>query len=187
MAQREFINKHNVVINLDATAPAAEPFHQILTFLMRSRVLQVLTNSPPLYLTYLQQFWNNISYNASAQPPVIRTTVHNTEIAFTANDLRRILSLGTEAQENGPTKISATLRSGALRRMGYVGAPDSNRVVKSLLFGQWRYLMHVVITALGAKKAGYDEINVKLFSGMLSLVYNKPYNFSRYFFDAFVE
>ena len=95
--------------------------------------------------------------------------------------------MGTEAQDNGPTDFPAAMRSGALQRMGYVGAQDSNRVVKSLLFGQWRYLMHVLITALGAKKAGYDEINAKLFSGMLALVYNKPYSFSRYIFDAFVE
>ena len=187
MAQREFIPKHNMVINFDAAAPAADPFRQILSFLTRSRVFHVLTNSPPLYLAYLRQFWNNITYDESAQPPVIRTTVHATALEFSATDLREILSLGTEAQDSGPTEFPATLRSGALRRMGYAGAPDSNRVVKSLLFGQWCYLMHIIITALGAKKAGFDEINVRLFSGMLSLVYNKPYSFSRYFFDAFVE
>ena len=71
--------------------------------------------------------------------------------------------------------------------MGYVGAMDATQVVKSLVYGQWRYLNHVLVTALGAKKGGYDEINVKLFSGMLSLVYKKPYSFSRYIFEVFIE
>ena len=59
--------------------------------------------------------------------------------------------------------------------------------MKSLVYGQWRYFIHVMVTALGAKKGGFDEINVKLLSGMLSLVYNKPYSFSRYIFEAFVD
>lgn len=47
--------------------------------------------------------------------------------------------------------------------------------------------MHVMITVLGAKKEGFNDMNVSLLSAMLSLVYNKPYSFSRYIFDAFVE
>ena len=33
-----------------------------------------------------------------------------------------------------------------------VGALDATQVVKSLVYGQWRYLIHVMVTALGAKK-----------------------------------
>ena len=176
-----------MVISLDLNASGAADFNQIFTFLMRSRIFHVLTHSPPLYMVYLRQFWENVSYDSSIQPPIIRTRVHNTDIAFSAANLRTILSLGTEAQEDGPTEFPTEMRAGALQRMGYVGVLGATQFVKSLVYGQWRYFTHVMVTALGAKKGGYDEMNVRLLSGMLSLVYNKPYSFSRYIFEAFVD
>ena len=73
----------------------------------------MLTHSPSLYMVYLRQFWENIRYDASVQPSIIRTRVHNMDIAFSVADQRTILSLGTEAQENGPTEFPEAMRIGA--------------------------------------------------------------------------
>ena len=40
---------------------------------------------------------------------------------------------------------------------------------------------------LAPKKAGFDNFGAKLQSAMLSLVYNRPFSFSRFFFDEMVK
>ena len=75
------------------------------------------------------------------------------------------------------------MRAGAFGRMGYSGDLTKAQFTKSYLFGQWRYLMHVMIVSLSGRKAGFDVMGSRLQSGMISLVYNKPFSFSQYFFD----
>lgn len=135
MAHRPFVPKHNMVINLDLQASGAAPFQQIVSFLMRSRITYILTHSCSVHVVHLRLFWENISYDSSVQPPVIRTRVYQRDIAFSAADLRTILALGTVEQEDGPTEFPAAMREGALQRMGYVGVLGATQFNKGMVFG----------------------------------------------------
>ena len=71
--------------------------------------------------------------------------------------------------------------------MGYTGDVTKNQYTKSYLYGQLRYLCHVLLVSLAPKKVGFDNMGAKLQLAMMSLVYNKPLCFSRFFFDEMVK
>ena len=47
--------------------------------------------------------------------------------------------------------------------------------------------MHVMIVSLSGRRSGFDVIGPRLQSAMAALVYNKPYSFSQFFMDEFVQ
>ena len=68
--------------------------------------------------------------------------------------------------------------------MGYIGEFNDSQLRKTNLSPIWRFLKHVIIVCLSARKAGLDDIGQTMQSAMVALVLNKPYNFSRYVFSS---
>ena len=121
MAERQFYNKHNVVVGLDPNAPGTARFREILEFLLRSRIFHVLTHSPILQITHIREFWATVHLDCEPTPVVLRARVNNTDIAFSRDDLCEILQLGSAAEEAGPTEFPVEMRIGAFQRIGYAG------------------------------------------------------------------
>ena len=119
----------------------------------------MLTHNMPILIAYLREFWATTSFDCSVDPSVIRARIAGRDIVFTCVDLREILHLGTEAEDDGPVEFSMEMRIGAFGRMGYVGDLGKSPYVKSSLYGQWRYLMHILLQCISARKAGFDTMN----------------------------
>ena len=47
--------------------------------------------------------------------------------------------------------------------------------------------MHIMIVSLSGRKSGFDVMGPRLQSAMAALVYNKPFSFSQFFMDEFVQ
>ena len=47
--------------------------------------------------------------------------------------------------------------------------------------------MHVMIVSLSGRKSGFDVMGPRLQSAMAALVYNKPFSFSQFFMDEFIQ
>ncbi|GKA86097.1 putative ribonuclease H-like domain-containing protein [Tanacetum coccineum] len=60
MANLEFVNQHNMVACLEKTEENFD-FHEIVYFLTSSSIHHALTVSPPIYTSYIKQFWNTAS------------------------------------------------------------------------------------------------------------------------------
>ena len=84
---REFFSKHNVVVSLDTAARGAEPYRQVLEFLQRSRIRYALTQSPPIMIDYVRQFWTTATFDNEVVPPVIRARMNNTDLVFSKADI----------------------------------------------------------------------------------------------------
>ena len=108
-----FVNRHNSVVAIDLTDPTSAYYHQILSFLRRSRVHFALTHNMPIMIAYLRDFWVMASVDCSVDPFVIRARVADRDIVFTCADLRTIIQLGTEAEDDGPIEFLVELRMGA--------------------------------------------------------------------------
>ena len=117
MADRQFYNKHNVVVGIDLNAQGTAPFRPMLEFLLRSQIFHALTHSPVIWIDYL---------DCESNPPVIRARVYETDIVFSRDDLHQILHLGTVAEENGPTEFPFGMRARGFQRMGYTGEITKN-------------------------------------------------------------
>ena len=185
--QRDFFPMHNVVVSLDTGTRGAEYYRQILEFLLRSRIRHALTHSPPLMIDYIRQFWATARYDAVVDPPVIRMRLNEVPLVFSRADIVNVLQLGDNVLELGPTEYAFEFRAGAFQRMGYSGDLTKNQWAKSYLYGQWRYMMHIMIVSLSARRSGFDIMGPRLQSAMAALVYNKPYSFSQFFMDEFIQ
>ena len=184
---REFFSKHNVIVSLDMGARGAEYYREILEFLMRSKIRFALNHSPPLMIDYIRQFWATARFDGVMNPPVIRAMLNDMELVFSRVDIMNALHLGDNELELGPTEYGYEFRAGAFQRMGYSGDLTKTQLAKSYLFGQRRYLMHVMIVSLSGRKSGFDVMGPRLQSAMAALVYNKPFSFSQFFMDEFVQ
>ena len=121
-------------------------------------------------------------YRCDINPPVIIATVADREIRITEQLVRDILHFGDEV--NDRTDFPSELIVGCFTRMGYIGEFNDSQLRKTNLSPNWRFLMHVLIVCLSARKAGLDGIGQTMQSAMVVLVLNKPYNFSKYVFSS---
>ena len=69
--------------------------------------------------------------------------------------------------------------------MGFSGDLTKSTLFKKGFFGRWRYLAHVLLVSLSNKKTGWDTLNQEAQAQMVGIVYNKPYSFSKFFFNEF--
>ncbi|GJX78923.1 hypothetical protein Tco_0327072 [Tanacetum coccineum] len=60
MANLDFCDKHNMVAYLQKSE-GSEGFHQIIDFLTTSHIRYALTESPTIYVSLIEQFWQNAS------------------------------------------------------------------------------------------------------------------------------
>ncbi|GJR12709.1 putative ribonuclease H-like domain-containing protein [Tanacetum coccineum] len=60
MANLEFVDQHNMITCLEKTEGNSN-FHEIVDFLASSLIHYALTVSPPIYTSYIEQFWNTAS------------------------------------------------------------------------------------------------------------------------------
>ena len=162
----------------------------MFAFLRQSRIHHVLSHAPVICEPYLIDFWTNARHIKRAGGEIIQTRVANQDIEFSANDLRVILDLGTEEQEGGAGGLTVFYRSiisGGLRRIGFLGDLTKSTLFKKGFFGRWRYLAHVLLVGLSNKKTGWDTLNQEARAQMVAIVYNKPYSFSKVFFNEFIK
>ena len=131
---RQFAQKHNLAIDINAIQSTTADYHGLLDYLVRSRIRFALTTNPPLYETYLRQFWNTVIQVQMGDHQVLRATVNDHQFQFSAGDLRTILHLGEASDENGGVEFDQQLLHTCFPRMGYAGP-----MVKWGFFGKWRY------------------------------------------------
>ena len=137
-------------------------------------------------IDYIRQFWATARYDTSVNLPVIRARLNDDVLLFSRADIAHALQLGDNELELGPTEYAFEFRTGAFQRMGYSGDPTKTQWAKSYLYGQWRYLMHIMIVSLSSRRSGFDIMGPRLQSAMVALVYNRPYSFSQFFMDEFI-
>ena len=188
---RQFAQKHNVVVDIDALQSTTDDYREMFEYLTRSRILFVLTTNPPLYETYLRQFWDTVIQMNVGAHTVLRATVNNHQFQFSAGDLRTILQLGEISEEDGGVEFDQALLHACFQRMGYAGPIVNGQYVHPFLkwglYGKWRYFAHILLVGLSNRRSGFDAINLNVASQLVALTLNRPYSFSQYFFEAIRE
>jgi len=183
MANLHFERSHNAYYDFAQHDKRTVYYGQLLQFLQRSRIRRLLEYHPIIVESYVRDFWNSATYERDSN--CIRATVAGQSFEFTVAQLRESLQLGDDAaQDYTRFEFSKTARGIAARRMGYTGA-STNSIVKSQLFGQWRFFAHLIVSCLSSKKSSLDVVNAREFSMVMALAYNKPYGFSSFLWEGF--
>ncbi|GJU74175.1 copia protein [Tanacetum coccineum] len=90
MANLEFVDQHNMVACLEKTEGNSD-FHEIVDFLASSLIHHALTVSPPIYSSYIEQFWNTASSQTVNDVKQINATVDSKAVVVTEASKRSSL------------------------------------------------------------------------------------------------
>ncbi|GJZ76533.1 putative ribonuclease H-like domain-containing protein [Tanacetum coccineum] len=90
MANLEFVDQHNMVACLEKTEGNSN-FHEIVDFLASSSIHQALTVSPPIYTSYIEQFWNTASSKIVNDVKQIDATIDSKAIVVIEASIRSSL------------------------------------------------------------------------------------------------
>ena len=181
----KFEPRHNICALLDVNISEAQPYVEMLHFLRRSRIFYAITATSAISYNNIAQFWSTAEHHCEMEPPTILATVVGHQIRITEASIRTVLHFGDNAEDR--TEFPLSLIDGCFHRMGYLRNFNDSQLRKTNLSPVWRFLMHVLIVCLSARKAGLDGIGQSLQSAMVALVLNKPCNFSKYVFSSMIH
>ncbi|GJT46347.1 putative ribonuclease H-like domain-containing protein, partial [Tanacetum coccineum] len=86
----EFVDQHNMVACLEKTEGNSD-FHEIVDFLASSLIHHALTISPPIYTSYIEQFWNTASSQTVNDVKQIDVIVDSKAVVVTKASIRSFL------------------------------------------------------------------------------------------------
>nr|GEV07955.1 hypothetical protein [Tanacetum cinerariifolium] len=74
-----------------------------------------------------------------------------------------------------------------LARMGYEKPPPKLTFYKAFFFAQWKFLIHIIVQCLSAKRTTWNEFSSSMASAIIRLTTGRKFNFSKYIFDSMVR
>ena len=178
---RHFNDKHNIIALVDPELKEAVQFQDMIRFLRRSRIFTAISAQPIIIHSHIADFWEHAVFTGS----VIRSRIGDTPVEISVSDIQEALQFGD--LEEDPISVPSVTICGLFNRMGYTGDAGSSQLEKKHLFGQWRYLFHVVKMCLSARKSDVGSLSKTWQSAIVALVLNKPFNFSQAVFQLMIR
>ncbi|GJR01940.1 hypothetical protein Tco_0524924 [Tanacetum coccineum] len=121
MANLDFYDKHNMVAYLQKSE-GCEGFHQIIDFLTKSHIRYALTESPTIYVSLIEQFWQTTSASTLENGDMeITATIDGKVKVVSEASIRRHLKL---EDSDG---ISTLPTSEIFEQLALIGAPSTSQ------------------------------------------------------------
>nr|GEW22183.1 hypothetical protein [Tanacetum cinerariifolium] len=74
-----------------------------------------------------------------------------------------------------------------LARMGYEKPPPKLTFYKAFFSDQWKFLIHMIVQCMSAKRTTWNEFSSSMASAIICLTIGRKFNFSKYIFDSMVR
>ncbi|GJT15687.1 hypothetical protein Tco_0874393 [Tanacetum coccineum] len=159
-------------------------FYEIVDFLAFSLIHHALTVSPPIYTSYIKQFWNTASSQTVNDVKQINATVDSKAVVVTEASIRSSL-LFNDADGTACLTNEAIFQNLAL--MGYEGDFNKLTFQKALFSPQWKFLIHTILHCLSSKSTSWNEFSTNIASAVICLATNQKFNFSKLIFDGMLR
>ncbi|GKC74552.1 hypothetical protein Tco_1120435 [Tanacetum coccineum] len=184
MANLDFCDKHNMVAYLQKSE-GSEGFHQIIDFLTTSHIRYALTESPTIYVSLIEQFWQTASASTLENGDMeITATIDGKVKVVSEASIRRHLKL---EDSDGISTLPTSEIFEQLALMGYVSNSDNLTFQKGHFSPQWKFLIHTILHCLSSKKTAWEQFSSNIATAIICLATNRTFNFSKLIFDAMVK
>ncbi|GJY09845.1 hypothetical protein Tco_0378030 [Tanacetum coccineum] len=184
MANLAFCDKHNMVAYLQKSE-GSEGFHQIIDFLSTCHIKYALIESPTIYVSLIEQFWQTASASTPENGEMeITATIDGKVKVVSEASIRRHLKL--EDSDGISTLPNAEIFE-QLALMGYVSNSDSLTFQKGHFSPQWKFLIHTILHCLSSKKTAWEQFSSNIATAIICLATNRTFNFSKLIFEAMVK
>ncbi|GJR93800.1 putative ribonuclease H-like domain-containing protein [Tanacetum coccineum] len=180
----EFRHKHNMVAYL-IKSKGSEDFYEIIDFLSGSHISYALTESPILYMSLIEQFWQTAALSTTAEGvQAIAATIDGKGQIITEASLRRHLKL--EDSEGLPSLPNEEIFE-QLTNIGYAITSDSLTFFKGHFSPQWKFFIHIILHCMSSKKTAWDQFSSNIANAIICLATNRTFNFSKFIFEVMVK
>ncbi|GJX39139.1 hypothetical protein Tco_0252442 [Tanacetum coccineum] len=95
MEDLKFVDQHNMVAYLEKSEENVE-FHQIVNFLFTCSINYALTVSPTIYASYIEQFWNTVTFKTVNSVKQIHAIVDDKVVVIYESSVRSDLLFNDE-------------------------------------------------------------------------------------------
>ena len=149
------------------------------------RITHALTAKPTMDRLMIIDFWSHAVFVEGDAPGQerIESVVQGHQILIDEARIRQALQIDDSPTD--PVTLSPETINQILRMMDYEGT--QSRFFKRLFPPFWRFLCHVYIHSMTAKRTGLHHVNYKYMAGICALANNLPFNFSRFIFNEMKE
>ncbi|GKD69777.1 hypothetical protein Tco_1323867 [Tanacetum coccineum] len=163
----------------------SEGFHQIIDFLTASHINYALTESPTIYASLIEQFWQTAALSTIEDGVMeITATIDGRVKTITEASIRRHLKL---EDSDGISTLPTAEIFEQLALMGYVTTSDSLTFQKGHFSPQWKFLIHTILHCLSPKKTAWEQFSSNIATAIICLATNRTFNFSNLIFEAMVK
>ncbi|GJU92730.1 hypothetical protein Tco_1317486 [Tanacetum coccineum] len=168
-----------------AKTEGSEGFHQIIDFLTASHINYALTESPTIYASLIEQFWQTAALSTIEDEVMeITSTIDGRVKTITEASIRRHLKL---EDSDGISTLPTVKFFKQLALMGYVTTSDSLTFQKGHFSPQWKFLIHTILYCLSPKKTAWVQFSSNIATVVICLATNRTFNFSNIIFEAMVK
>ncbi|GJR33495.1 hypothetical protein Tco_1209179 [Tanacetum coccineum] len=141
MVNLDFCDKHNMVVYLQKSE-GSEGFHQIIDFLFTSHIRYALTNSPTIYVSFIEQFWQTASVSTleNGDMEITATIDGKFKVVYEASIRRHLRLEDSDGISTLPTlEILEQLALMGLQRKGEVFVSFREMITSQLQGKLWLY------------------------------------------------
>ncbi|MFS7913105.1 hypothetical protein Hanom_Chr02g00137941 [Helianthus anomalus] len=167
----------NVACYLSDPPKGFETYKSMIVCLNTCRLAHSLRENPIIREDWIKDFWDKAT--AKKRDTVIKYKVQNKEVSISEQDIREVLLFGDDASD--PVEYTKEKVMEVLTKMSYEGSCP--QIVKNLLHPYWRFLAHIYLVCISGNKSGLDKLTLRQTSGVVSLVEEWKFNYSRCVFD----
>ncbi|GKA50255.1 hypothetical protein Tco_0743328 [Tanacetum coccineum] len=153
-------------------------------FDVSSSIYHAFTVSPPIYNSYIEQFWNTASSQTINDVKQIDATVDSKAVVVTEASIRSSL-LFNDADGTACLTNEAIFQNLAL--MGYEGDFNKLAFQKAPFSPQWKFLIRAILHCLSSKSTSWNEFSTNIASAVICLATNQKFNFSKLIFDGMLR
>ncbi|GJR76665.1 hypothetical protein Tco_0089030 [Tanacetum coccineum] len=159
----------------------SEGFHQIIDFLTASHINYALTESPTIYASLIEQFWQTAALSTIKDEVMeITTTIDGRVKTITEASIRRHLKL----EDSDGISTLPVKNFEQLALIWYVTTSDSLTFQKGYFSPQWKFLIHTILHCLSPKKTAWEQFSSNIATAIIYLATNRTFNFSNLIFEA---
>nr|GEY67891.1 synaptobrevin, longin-like domain protein [Tanacetum cinerariifolium] len=126
-----------------------------------------LTVSPHIYISCIKQFWNTASVKRSGDVTRLQALVDKKKIVISKVVIYEILQLddaeGVVCLPNEDIFVG-------LAQMGYEKPSTKLTFYKAFFSSQWKFLIHIILQSLRAKRTSWNEFSTTMASAVICLL-----------------
>nr|GEW72090.1 hypothetical protein [Tanacetum cinerariifolium] len=178
-----FADTHNMIAH-PTKSDASEGFEQILDFLNASVINYALIVNPTIYVSCIKQFWSSVSIKKVNDVIRLQALIDRKKVIIIKDTVREALNLDdAESIDCLPNEEIFT----ELARMDYEKPSTKLTFYKAFLSAQWKFLIHIILQCMSAKRTTWNEFSSSMASAVICLATCSKFNFSKYIFDSLVR